>query len=849
MIPPLSAPCVAESEFHAVDVPADAENGAVRAEFLRKRSSEKLAHAGSPNVTEDLQDSSTSVGKNNRAPAQRVSVNNGSEAGTDLDGVEAEEPIDTGPRWKTFMVWCVDGTPGTIFMTLVTIWALFGDDIRLISTYKEADDGFTVVTIFCLLCFSVELGFASIAKEGFTFSFYFWLDLIATVSLLFDIPDVFALMTGVEETDSTVSPTDSSGSADNSQMKESATLTRAGRTSRAGTRAGRIVRLVRLVRILKLYKQYTKSKQLADGQADPEEELAESRVGQKLSDLTTRRVIVGVLMMLFIMPLFDVTTFDEPETLMEGGLQLVEEAYLAANDTQSPGFLAALDAYVNKTEGMYWVQVVNVSMSQRHGMKGPDYRSLRGVEVVEAVLSGGSFAKFDVREASVLQAVLNILRTVFICLILGLGALFFSRDANNLVLMPIERMMKKVKDMAENPLQKQEFAGGSSADGSQQFETKILENAFAKICSLMAVGFGEAGAEIIAENLKNGGELNPMVPGKKMVAIFGFCDIRQFTDATEILQEGVMEFVNSIAKIVHMEVSLHMGSANKNIGDAFLLVWKFPQDCTLNDISRLTQGPMDPKLAQIKKEHSKMERIQKIGDSALASFVVIMAMLRKSARLRAYSDNKDLCARMPNYSVKMGFGLHVGWAIEGAIGSEYKVDASYLSPNVNMAARLEAATKQFGTPLLLTEDFANILTPNTRAKCRQIDRVTVKGSIQPMGLFTYDVDVDKQVIDMQADVYQKDPEAFTGSNQDYEDEFEEHPDCVETRGWTQDFLDKFAMGFTAYRDGDWQTAKAILKECETMRIGGPNNEPIKDGPSSSLLRVMEEENFKAPVEW
>lgn len=48
---------------------------------------------------------------------------------------------------------------------------------------------------------------------------------------------------------------------------------------------------------------------------------------------------------------------------------------------------------------------------------------------------------------------------------------------------------------------------------------------------------------------------------------------------------------------------------------------------------------------------------------------------------------------MPNYCVKMGFGLHVGWAIEGAIGSFYKIDASYLSPNVNMASRLEAATK------------------------------------------------------------------------------------------------------------------------------------------------------------
>lgn len=39
----------------------------------------------------------------------------------------------------------------------------------------------------------------------------------------------------------------------------------------------------------------------------------------------------------------------------------------------------------------------------------------------------------------------------------------------------------------------------------------------------------------------------------------------------------------------------------------------------------------------------------------------------------------------------MGFGLHYGWAIEGAIGSEFKIDASYLSPNVNTAAWLEGA--------------------------------------------------------------------------------------------------------------------------------------------------------------
>jgi len=60
----------------------------------------------------------------------------------------------------------------------------------------------------------------------------------------------------------------------------------------------------------------------------------------------------------------------------------------------------------------------------------------------------------------------------------------------------------------------------------------------------------------------------------------------------------------------------------------------------------------------------------------------------------------------------MGFGLHVGWAIEGAIGSYFKVDASYLSPNVNMAARLEAATKIFDTPILISGNLRDILSYN-----------------------------------------------------------------------------------------------------------------------------------------
>ena len=39
-----------------------------------------------------------------------------------------------------------------------------------------------------------------------------------------------------------------------------------------------------------------------------------------------------------------------------------------------------------------------------------------------------------------------------------------------------------------------------------------------------------------------------------------------------------MRFVNNIAEIVHFEVDKYSGSSNKNLGDAFLLVWKFWND-------------------------------------------------------------------------------------------------------------------------------------------------------------------------------------------------------------------------------------------------------------------------------
>ncbi len=87
------------------------------------------------------------------------------------------------------------------------------------------------------------------------------------------------------------------------------------------------------------------------------------------------------------------------------------------------------------------------------------------------------------------------------------------------------------------------------------------------------------------------------------------------------------------------------------------------------------------------------EAVSRVADNALAAVlraIVDTHLSNERGALSAYATEPSIRARFTEgYRVKMGWGLHIGWAIEGAIGSHYKIDASYLSPHVNMAARLE----------------------------------------------------------------------------------------------------------------------------------------------------------------
>lgn len=63
-----------------------------------------------------------------------------------------------------------------------------------------------------------------------------------------------------------------------------------------------------------------------------------------------------------------------------------------------------------------------------------------------------SVAVFNQKWYSQLNAILNLIRTLFVTFALGFAMIIFNKDAQRLVLRPIERMLRKVKEVSENPL-------------------------------------------------------------------------------------------------------------------------------------------------------------------------------------------------------------------------------------------------------------------------------------------------------------------------------------------------------------------------------------------------------------
>jgi hypothetical protein len=73
------------------------------------------------------------------------------------------------------------------FMFSVTLFALFGDDLRQVVTDKEGDDLFYNITTVCMGFFALEIALTVYGDPEYLWSFFFWLDILSTATLVFDI--------------------------------------------------------------------------------------------------------------------------------------------------------------------------------------------------------------------------------------------------------------------------------------------------------------------------------------------------------------------------------------------------------------------------------------------------------------------------------------------------------------------------------------------------------------------------------------------------------------------------------------------------------------------------------------
>ena len=102
------------------------------------------------------------------------------------------------------------------------------------------------------------------------------------------------------------------------------------------------------------------------------------------------------------------------------------------------------------------------------------------------------------------------------------------------------------------------------------------------------MSFGQLGAIIIRKQVFSGdGNLDIMISGVKIDAIFLICKINRFVDYTDVLKTSSTDFLNKITSIVHSCAFRWHGWANANDGNKYVIVWKLPKvETNSNDVER-----------------------------------------------------------------------------------------------------------------------------------------------------------------------------------------------------------------------------------------------------------------------
>ncbi|MCX6124088.1 MAG: adenylate/guanylate cyclase domain-containing protein [Proteobacteria bacterium] len=147
--------------------------------------------------------------------------------------------------------------------------------------------------------------------------------------------------------------------------------------------------------------------------------------------------------------------------------------------------------------------------------------------------------------------------------------------------------------------------------------------------------------------------------------------------------------------------------------------------------------------------------------------------------------------------IDIGIGLNTGMMSVGNMGSHERFAYTVMGDNVNLGARLESITKEYGVRALISENTLARLKDPKAYLLRELDNIVVKGKKDPVKIF--------ELI---------------------------HPIVLGSEQEVRNLLGEFALFRSAYLSQDWAKAKSHLANCLKIRPS--------DGPSMVFLERIEE---------
>jgi DNA-binding response OmpR family regulator len=173
---------------------------------------------------------------------------------------------------------------------------------------------------------------------------------------------------------------------------------------------------------------------------------------------------------------------------------------------------------------------------------------------------------------------------------------------------------------------------------------------------------------------------------RKMASVF-FSDIAGFTDRCERYSpKEIVEQINLLFEVMTKVIMKNQGDIDKFIGDACMAFW-------------LDEGTKS------------------------SSQIILTSLLEMQQQIEIMNSEHPLLSKDP---IVVRMGANTGEVILCDIGAaDARVDLTIIGDTVNVAARLESASKQYGLNNLVSE---NTIGENHDAFCsRIIDKVQVKG--------------------------------------------------------------------------------------------------------------------------